>query len=134
MSQMNERGAKSERSSALWGTGGRGGDRSSVLWGKGGRGALVAAMALALTAPMAAMADTGSGSTPTVTTATTDVAPDASDGKNKSTWVAPGLLKKAVSNPNDPVDVIITATAGTSGADKAAKWLAKYDTVSEEKF
>jgi len=42
MSQLNERGANSERNSALWGTGGRGGDRSSVLWGKGGRGMLVA--------------------------------------------------------------------------------------------
>jgi serine protease AprX len=130
---MNERGAKSERSSALWGTGGRGGDRSSVLWGKGGRGMLVATMVVALAAPLAATASTGSGGTPTVTTSTTDVAPDASDGKNKSTWVAPGLLKKASSNPNDPVDVIITSTAGTSGADKAAQWLAKYDTVKGQK-
>ena len=32
---------RSERSSALWGTGRRGGDRSSALWGKGGRGILV---------------------------------------------------------------------------------------------
>ena len=37
----HERGARSERGSALWGTGSRGGDRSSVLWGKGGRGILV---------------------------------------------------------------------------------------------
>ena len=133
MSQMNERGARSERSSALWGTGGRGGDRSSVLWGKGGRGLLVATMVLALAVPLAATAGTGSGST-TLTTST-DPAPDASDGKNKGTWIAPGLLKKAASNPNDPVDVIITATAGTSGADRAEKWLAKYDTgVQNEKF
>ena len=41
MSQNTERGARSERGSALWGTGSRGGDRSSVLWGKGGRGILV---------------------------------------------------------------------------------------------
>src|ERR1041385_2771175 len=101
MSQMNERGAKSERSSALWGTGGRGGDRSSVLWGKGGRGALVAAMALVLMAPMAAMADTG----PSTSSSTTSL--DVSGNSSKTTFVAPGLLKKAQSNPNDLVSVII---------------------------
>ena len=130
MSQINERGAKSERSSALWGTGGRGGDRSSVLWGKGGRGMLVATMVVALAAPLAATASTGSSGTPTVTTSTSDVAPDASDGKNQSTWVAPGLLKKAASNPNDPVDVIITSTGGVTNSNKVAAWLAKYGTVS----
>src|SRR5665213_1390745 len=56
MSQLNETGANSERNSALWGTGGRGGDRSSVLWGKGGRGMVVAAMVVALAAPLAATA------------------------------------------------------------------------------
>jgi serine protease AprX len=56
MSQMKERGASTERNSALWGTGGRGGDRSSVLWGKGGRGILVATMVIALAAPLAATA------------------------------------------------------------------------------
>ena len=57
MSQNTERGARSERGSALWGTGSRGGDRSSVLWGKGGRGILVTSVAaVALAAPMAAMA------------------------------------------------------------------------------
>ena len=63
MSQNTERGARSERGSALWGTGSRGGDRSSVLWGKGGRGILVSCVAaFALAAPMAAMADSGKGS------------------------------------------------------------------------
>jgi serine protease AprX len=56
MSQLNERGANTERNSALWGTGGRGGDRSSVLWGKGGRGVIVATMVIALAAPLAATA------------------------------------------------------------------------------
>ena len=57
MSQLNERGAISERNSALWGTGGRGGDRSSVLWGKGGPGVVVACMfAFVLAAPLAALA------------------------------------------------------------------------------
>ena len=59
MSQRNERGAGTERNSALWGTGGRGGDRSSVLWGKGGRGIVVATMVVALAAPMAATAAKG---------------------------------------------------------------------------
>src|ERR1051325_3906472 len=107
MSQMNERGAKSERSSALWGTGGRGGDRSSVLWGKGGRGALVAAMALVL---MAAIADTG----PSPSSSTTSL--DVSGNSSKTTFVAPGLLKKAQSNPNDLVSVIITSTGGGDGS------------------
>ena len=46
------------RSSALWGTGNRGGgQRSSALWGKGGRPFLVlVVVALALTAPLAATA------------------------------------------------------------------------------
>src|SRR5947209_18984624 len=65
MSQLNERGARGERSSALWGTGGRGGDRSSVLWGKGGRGMVVTlVLVFALAAPFAAMASSGNGKAP----------------------------------------------------------------------
>jgi serine protease AprX len=126
MSQLNERGANAERNSALWGTGGRGGDRSSVLWGKGGRGWVVAALVVALAAPLAAMASPGSSVTagpPTVTPA----APAGSkanspDGK---TWIAKGLLDKATSNPNDRVDVIIQSADGTAGASGAFKWLSK---------
>ena len=46
------------RSSALWGTGNRGGEsRSNALWGKGGRGALTALAAmLAISVPLAASA------------------------------------------------------------------------------
>ena len=131
MSQLNERGANTERNSALWGTGGRGGDRSSVLWGKGGRGMLVATMVVALAAPLAATASPGKGAspavTPTPTVASAPAAPSAGpanspDGK---TWVAKGLLDKAKSKPNDRVDVIIQSSDGTAGADKAFKWLAK---------
>src|SRR4051794_27722456 len=87
MSQMNERGARSERGSALWGTGGRGGDRSSVLWGKGGRGLLVTCVVVfALLAPMAAMATSSSA------------APAAA-----SNFIDPGLLKA-----NGQVDVVIS--------------------------
>src|SRR4051812_10192494 len=87
MSQMNERGARSERGSALWGTGGRGGDRSSVLWGKGGRGLLVTCVAIfALLAPMAAMA-TSNGAKPIA----------------GSAFIAPTLL-----SANGQVDVVIS--------------------------
>jgi serine protease AprX len=95
MSQMNERGARSERNSALWGTGGRGGDRSSVLWGKGGRGMIVAMVAaLALSAPLAATADPGN---------------NASSGGG---YIAPSLL-----NATGQVDVIITSTSGLADAN-----------------
>ena len=87
MSQMNERGARTERGSALWGTGGRGGDRSSVLWGKGGRGLLVTCVAVfALLAPMAAMASSS-----------------ASAPVNGSAFIAPTLL-----NAKGQVDVVIS--------------------------
>jgi serine protease AprX len=91
MSQLNERGANTERNSALWGTGGRGGDRSSVLWGKGGRGMLVAVMAVALAAPLAATADPGKK----------NAAPIA------SSFIAPSLL-----TAQGKVDVIVQSTTG----------------------
>jgi serine protease AprX len=127
MSQLNERGANSERNSALWGTGGRGGDRSSVLWGKGGRGMLVATMVVALAAPLAATASPGTSlvtaAPPTVTPAApTGSKANSPDGKS---WIAKGLLDKAKSNPNDRVNVIIQSADGTSGAHNAFKWLAK---------
>jgi serine protease AprX len=124
MSQMSERCAKGVRSSALWGTGGRGGDRSSVLWGKGGRGMIVASIAaLALAAPLAATASPGK--TPTPTAATAPAPPDASDGKHRSTWVDKGLLNKAKTAPDNKISVIITSTGGTDGANRVYNWLAK---------
>ena len=110
MAHMNERGPGSpgERGSALWGTGSRGGDsRSSVLWGKGGRGlATMVVAALALSAPIVATADSGSGS-----------------GGKQPGWVQPFLLDKAKNAPNDKVSVIITSTDGLSGAESAYKGL-----------
>ena len=52
------------RKSALWGSGNRGGERrSSALWGRGGRfGVAVLVAAFALCAPLAALADPGTGS------------------------------------------------------------------------
>src|SRR3982751_6247760 len=105
MSNKIERGAGSERASALWGTGSRGGDRSSVLWGKGGRGIVVSCLAaLALAAPLTASADSGSGS-----------------GANAG-FIAPGLLTKSGS-----VDVIIRSTGGTSDALSKAKGLGVFE-------
>jgi serine protease AprX len=126
MSQLNERGANSERNSALWGTGGRGGDRSSVLWGKGGRGWVVATLVVALAAPFAAMASPGKH---LITAGPSLVTPPPAGSKANSpdgkSWIAKGLLDKAKSNPNDRVDVIIQSADGTTGADKAYKWLSK---------
>src|SRR6267143_7210943 len=104
MSQLNERGANTERNSALWGTGGRGGDRSSVLWGKGGRGVLVATMVVALAAPLAATASKGKPVVPPApvvtapTSTSSDPAPPQGGNSNSpdgKTWVAQGLLDKA---------------------------------------
>src|SRR3954451_6188016 len=79
------------RSSALWGTGNRGGEsRSSALWGKGGRGAITALAAmLVLSVPFAASAPGGKAAKP---------------GK---TFVTPVLNKRAEKAPNTMVSVII---------------------------
>src|SRR5438067_8502147 len=98
MSQLNERGANSERNSALWGTGGRGGDRSSVLWGKGGRGVVVAMLALALCAPIAATAN---------------------PGKNASAPIASSFIAPSLLTAQGKVDIIIQSTGGL--ADASAK-------------
>src|SRR3954447_4660222 len=95
MSQSNERGANTERNSALWGTGGRGGDRSSVLWGKGGRGIVVAMVALALAVPIAATAKSGSAPPPVA-----------------NNFIAPSLL-----NAKGKVDVIIQSSGGLADAN-----------------
>jgi serine protease AprX len=89
------------RSSALWGTGNRGGEsRSSALWGKGGRGAITALAAmLVLSVPLAASA-------PKHGRLATKAAP-------KQTWISPGLVKGAKQHPNQYVHVIIQSTTGT---------------------
>jgi serine protease AprX len=139
MSRLNGRGSSTERNSALWGTGGRGGDRASVLWGKGGRGVVLATMVVALAAPMAATAAKGkppaappAPAQPATAPATApapaiDPAPqggraNSPDGK---TWIAKDLLDKAISNPNDRVSVIVTSSGGSAQADNAVKWLEK---------
>jgi serine protease AprX len=97
------------RSSALWGTGSRGGEsRSSALWGKGGRGRLLITIALvALAAPIAAVADGGSSK--------------PRKGGVPPTYIAPTLLAKAQSSPNEYVKVIIQSVNGSSKAANAFK-------------
>src|ERR671936_2567332 len=103
MSHSNERGAAERglRSSALWGTGTRGGDsRSSVLWGKGGRGIFTTCVLVcALVIPLTASA--GSPTTPALPSALAT-----------GTFVAKGLLNAAKNTPADKIDVIIQAKGG----------------------
>jgi serine protease AprX len=90
------------RSSALWGTGNRGGEsRSSALWGKGGRGAVTALAAmLVLSVPFAASAPKhGRLATRAAT--------------SKQTWISPGLVKSAKQHPNQYVRVIIQSSNGS---------------------
>jgi serine protease AprX len=103
------------RSSALWGTGNRGGEsRSNALWGKGGRGRLLMTIALvALAAPIAAVADSGSSRS-----AKRSLPP---------TYIAPSLLAKAESSPNEHVKVIIQSVYGSSKAASAFKDADKTD-------
>src|SRR3990172_2602190 len=103
--------AGGDRNSALWGSGNRGGDsRSNALWGKGGRGlatVLVAVFALAL--PLAAAAGGGKGGP-------------------ADTWIAPGLLKQAESNPAKTLHVIVRAEAGPAAAEHALRGIGSVTT------
>jgi serine protease AprX len=104
MSKSSERGTTEGRGSALWGTGSRGGDRSSVLWGKGGRGILLSCIvAFALSAPLAAMADSGQG--------------------NDSKQIAASFIAPTLLNATGQVDVIIQSSGGTSDAISKARGL-----------
>jgi len=92
---------KETRSSALWGTGNRGGEsRSSALWGKGGRGAVTALAAmLVLSVPFAASAPKHGRQAIKVTP--------------KQTWISPSLVKSARQHPNQYVRVIIQSSNGS---------------------
>ena len=89
-----------ERSSALWGTGNRGGEtRSNALWGKGGRGFVTALVAaLAVSVPLASSSN--------------DHKPGVRAHRNgvflvKRTYIAPVLQKRAGKSPNSTMSVII---------------------------
>jgi serine protease AprX len=88
------------RSNALWGSGSRGDSRKNALWGAGGRDgrrfAMAALAALTLIVPLSAGADNG--------------------GKGQPSFVTPGLLDKAKSDPGKKIHVIVQSTSGVSGA------------------
>ncbi|HEV2713609.1 MAG TPA: S8 family serine peptidase [Gaiellaceae bacterium] len=96
-----------QRSSALWGTGNRGGDsRSNALWGKSGRGLVTALVAvLVVAAPLAAGAPQKSKR------GELKLAP--------RTYVDPVLVAKASSEPESLVDIIIQADAGIGSLRQA---------------
>src|SRR3954471_19407150 len=97
MRETNDCGSKrEERSSALWGTGSRGGEsRSSALWGKGGRNLVMGLAACAvLVFPFAAGANKGGadpkhGGRPTTTSSyvTADLEQQANDSPNRKVRV-----------------------------------------------
>jgi serine protease AprX len=102
------------RSSALWGTGNRGGDsRSNALWGKGGRGLVTALVAvLVVAAPLAAGARK-------------DAQPTA------ATYVDPILLAKAENEPNSLVKVIVQSDEGGFEGAKHAFEAAKHSSKDD---
>jgi len=106
----------STRQSALWGSGNRGGEhRSSALWGRSGRfGAAVLVAAFALCAPLAALADPGTGQTKLAVVTAARAA-----GPKQSTYVPPALLKQALANGNQRLHVIIQAAGGAGAAASA---------------
>jgi serine protease AprX len=95
------------RSSALWGTGNRGGDsRSNALWGKGGRGLVTALVAvLVVAAPLAAGARKHGNKLELKAASTT--------------YVDPILVAKAQQQPDSLVKVIIQSDAGMVDARDA---------------
>jgi serine protease AprX len=107
-------GVGGERSSALWGSGNRGGEhRSSALWGSNGRGGdhrsrkgmtTMVVLALALAMPLAATAKS------------TKVPGDGA-------YIAPGVYQAAQANPGGMIRVIIQSQDGTSGARRANQGL-----------
>jgi serine protease AprX len=110
MSRDNSGTQSETRSSALWGTGNRGGDsRSNALWGKGGRGFIAILSVLFVAAiPLAG----GAVKAP----------------KPKApTYVDAVLLAKANMYPNSLTRMIIQSTDDANDARKAFRWAAKED-------
>src|SRR5438309_6167767 len=97
-------GREEIRASALWGSGKRGnGSRSNALWGSGKRGyVLLAALALAVTAPFEASAAPG---------------PPKPD---KTAYVTPSLLTAAQANAASTFRVIVQGRGGNQAAHAVA--------------
>jgi serine protease AprX len=102
------------RSSALWGTGNRGGDsRANALWGKGGRGFIACLLVLFATAiPLA-----GAGK--------------INADERRDTYVDPYLLAKAEMQPNALVKVIIQSDGGVNRANRAFLFADKLDSATD---
>ena len=101
------------RSSALWGTGNRGGDsRANALWGKGGRG--FAAFMLVLVATAVPLAGAGKGSNKPAST---------------PSYVDAYLTGMAENHPNTLVKAIIQSTEGVDEAQDAFKHADRMDSV-----
>ena len=109
-----------ERSSALWGSGTRGGDsRGSALWGKGGRragatlmSAALAAVVLSFGASLPANADSGSGKVAS------------------GTFIPGALLSQAQADPDASFKVIVQGDGSTDAdhlANKIGAWAAHAD-------
>ena len=90
-------GTLGTRSSALWGSSGRGGEhRSNALWGRGGRNAsflLLVALAVVICLPAAASAGGG-------------------NGNQKGALVPSSLIASAQANPDQVFNVIVQGTQG----------------------
>jgi serine protease AprX len=112
MARTHEASGES-RSSALWGTGNRGGDhRSNALRGRCGRGLVVTTLgALSLVLPLSAGADDSTSPTPA------------------KTYIAPALYQAAEKNPRSAVHVIIQNASGTDAAEESFE--TTEDTVKE---
>jgi serine protease AprX len=93
-----------ERSSALWGTGNRGGEtRSNALWGKGGRGFVTALVAaLAVSVPLASSSNNHKAGVRAHRNGVFLV---------KRTYIAPVLEKRAGKSPNSKLSVIIQSNS-----------------------
>jgi serine protease AprX len=103
------------RSSALWGTGNRGGDsRSNALWGKGGRGLAALLTALFVTAIPLAQASGTHGHV-----------------RDESTYLDPLLEAKAHATPNALINVIVQSNEGTSDAENAFHAAGDGDSLSD---
>ena len=116
MSRENGSTHSETRSSALWGTGNRGGDsRSNALWGKGGRGFVAILTVLFVAAIPLAGASSNKHATP------------AGD----STYVDPVLLMKAEHQPNALTKMIIQSSGGMGQANQAFEHAAQDDQSSD---
>ena len=117
MSRENGSTHSETRSSALWGTGNRGGDsRSNALWGKGGRG-FVAILTVLFVAAIPLAGATGK-----------------KDANTPATYVDPVLLMKAQNKPNSLTKMIIQSSEGIDAASDAFGVAAKADAAPDHEF